>query len=502
MTEPVSARVDEDIYGQIKDRARENDESVSDIIRDLLELEFGNEEVPINIVGEYYSDLHSAWATEADPDMESTEVMNLGSESPIEGEGSRVPKEGSIIRQFATHTRDLVTQPNYKTPIQDAIFQDSATIHVAGHGSSLSVAHWLVYRLQREGVSATAAGAIETTNSPISADDVVIGISRSGQTDTLVELFNRAPRGATCIAVTRDESLPLSKAADHTVYVPSIDEEIEEYTMKSLFAQVLSLQEVVFDDLPGYSELVLWSAALEEFVDSQFDDSSSGYSIDKSSQFGQITEEMENQGDLALDPLIASTGSGQAYGHELQLKLTEFLHTNATKEHASLVRDRLVNTLYREKAYVLSILPRGDEADAKRYWRQYLLEGPDSVRDLFDNTVVPGEDVSYKLVAMGCENPDSQLVETIKQASVYGQRAYLSLEPDQSAFLRETNWGGDSDEPPVATELPEAFLDLYTFTAIYLFVFAALERRWRHDRQLRKSVIKRVYPHETRGENS
>lgn len=499
MTEPISARVDEDIYGQIKDRARENDESVSDVIRDLLELEFGNEDVPINIVGEYYSDLRSAWGTEADPDMEPAEIMDMGRDSPIEGEGSRVPKDGSIIRRFATHTQELVTSPNYKATIQDAIFQDSATVRVAGHGSSLSVAHWLVSRLQREGVPATAAGAIETTNSPISDDDVVIGISRSGRTDVLVELFDQAPQGATYIAVTRDESLPLSKAADHTVYVPPIDEEVEEYATKSLLAQVLSLQEVVFDDLPGYSELVLWSAALEEFVDSQFDDSSSGYTIDKSSQFGQITEEMENQGDLALDPLITSTGSGQAYGHELQLKLTEFSHANAAREHATMVRDRLVNTLYREKAYLLSILPRDDEGDTKRYWRQYLLEGPDSVRDLLDNTTVPGADVSYKLVAMGYENPDSQLVETIKQASVYGERAYLSLEPDQSAFLRETNWGGDSDEPPAATELPEAFLDLYTFTAIYLFVFAALERRWRHDRQLRKSVIKRVYPSQNSG---
>lgn len=488
MTEPVvSARIDENIYERIRERAAENDESVTAILRNLLELEFGDEDVPVSIVGEFCADIRSAWATEADPNLEIERLGALGVESPVEGEAHRVPREGSVLRQFATETRQYVTETAYEQRIREAVLTDTGTVYVAGHGSSLSTAHWLVSRLRREGVPARAAGAVPTAAEPIRPTDVVIGISRSGRTDTLLELFDAVPDGTTRVALTR-KGRPLGNRADHIVYAPPITEAVEPYATKSLLGQVLTLQEVVFDDLPALSDLVAWSAALEAFVDAQFAPASdeAGYRIDADSQFGRIVEEMETRGDLASAPLVASAGSGHAYGHELHLKLTEFTHTNAAWEHVSLLRDRLVNTLFREQAYLLSVLPREEESTARDRWREYLLDGSDSVRDLLGDTTVPGGDVDYRLVVLGFDAGDSALADAIKHASTYGERAYLALDPTASPFA------------PDAPDLPEAFLDLATFTAVSLFSHAVLERRWRHDRQLRQTVIERVYdPEET-----
>lgn len=486
MSEPVvSARVDEDIYERIRERAAETDESVTAILRNLLEFEFGDEDVPVSIVGEFCADIRSAWATETDPDLDIERLGELGVESPVEGEAYRVPEEGSVLRQFATETRRYVTQTPYVERIREAVFTHTGVVYVAGHGSSLSTAHWLVSRLRREGVPARAAGAVPTAAEPIRPDDVVIGISRSGRTDTLLELFEAVPEGTTRVALTR-EGRPLGDRADHVVYAPPITEAVGPYASKSFLGQVLTLQEVVFDDLPSYSDLVAWSAALEAFVDAQFVSTGDevGYRIDADSQFGRIVEEMENRGDLASAPLVASTGSGHPYGHELHLKLTEFTHTNAAWEHVSLLRDRLVNTLFREQAYLLSVLPRESESTARDRWREYLLDGPDSVRDLLGDTTDPGGDVDYRLVVLGFDSGDSPLADAVKHASTYGERAYLALDPDTSPFA------------PDATDPPEAFLDLATFSAVYLFAHAVLERRWRHDRQLRRTMIERVYDSE------
>lgn len=497
MGKPVSARVDKKIYQRIEERAAETDgESVSDIVRELLQLEFGDEEVPVNIVGELYSDLHSAWATEVCSVSEYNPDTLPGAESPIDGEDYRVPADGSVLYRFIKDTYQYVSQSNYKEKIQEVFSPESGNVYIVGHGSSLSVAHWLEYRLSEMGQAAEAVGPVELPPSQIKPDDVVVGISQSGQTDTLRDLFDHLPAEITRVAVTQKDT-PLSHAADHTVYIPSVgeDENLTEYATKSLLGQVISLQEVVMDSLPEFSELVLWSAALEAYIDDQVSATDGadggGYRINYRSPYGQIVEEMQTQGDLASDPIVTSMGGGHAMGYELHLKLTELLHTNAAHEHVSLLRDRLVNTLFREKSYILSILPPAGEARARDQWSKYLLEGENSLVTLLKNDMVPGENVAYRLVVMGFDPPDTALPNSIQGTSVYGNRAYIHIDPPIDTYVpthRRENQTYSTDIP-----ISTAFGDLAIFTAMYLFTHAALDNRWQHDRHLRQTVIQRVY---------
>lgn len=487
MSKPaVSFRIDEDIHDRIQERARENGETKTEIVRSLLEMEFKDEDVPVNIVGEFHADITSTWATDTDDGLRRSSSNAIY--SPLDGETKhRAPLSDSVLRRFDEDIRHFTAGPNNSSTdipvtseLRRVLFEDAETVYVAAHGSSLSIARWLASRLRTKGIKARAAAAVRTANRPITADDAVVVVSRSGETDTLLTLADRVPEGTSRIAVTQ-AGTSLTNVTDYTVYVPEINEHVEEYASRSLLAQVLSVLEFIFDELPDYSTLVRWSVALDAFVSAQFQ--SDRERLREESSFAAVARTMENHGDLTADPILTGAGTDYTYGKEFQLKLTEFLHANATREHVSTLRDGLVNVLFREEAYLLTFLPPTWEEGARNEWRSHLLDGEESIRGLLEGTTTPGAAPELRLIVLGFDSPDAALPAAVQRESFYGEHGYIALDGPAFDVL------GVSD----SSEVPRAFLDLYAFTAVYTFVYAMLERRWRHDRDLQKTVINRVY---------
>jgi len=98
-------------------------------------------------------------------------------------------------------------------------------IFVTGQGRSGLVAQCLATRLTQMGLDVHIQG--EATCRKIEADDLLIAISCRGTTTTTVEFARISSRtGARIAAVTASDKSALAELADHTVLIPSDDENI------------------------------------------------------------------------------------------------------------------------------------------------------------------------------------------------------------------------------------------------------------------------------------
>jgi arabinose-5-phosphate isomerase len=99
----------------------------------------------------------------------------------------------------------------------------SGKVITSGAGTSGSVARRLAHLLSVSGTPAlflSAADSLHGSLGAVTADDVVIAISKGGSSEELNEFTRRAAvRGARIIALTAQPESELAKAADHLVVI-------------------------------------------------------------------------------------------------------------------------------------------------------------------------------------------------------------------------------------------------------------------------------------------
>ena len=113
---------------------------------------------------------------------------------------------------------DKLDKEAIKAMLQKTI--DSNRVFVMGAGRSGLVAKAFAMRLMQLGFSVYVVG--ETTTPAVLPSDVVIAISRSGETRTITDLGKAAKDiGSTLLTITSKKDSTLSKISDITLIIPS-----------------------------------------------------------------------------------------------------------------------------------------------------------------------------------------------------------------------------------------------------------------------------------------
>ncbi|OAQ54192.1 glucosamine--fructose-6-phosphate aminotransferase [Natrinema mahii] len=456
MSKVVQTRVESDLQNRIEEKADQRGETVSEFVRGILEN-----------------------AIEADDD--TTPGLKSRLRRDLDEIGATDDERG-VADAIREDTWDQLSRPAFRSEVRNAMLETAGVVYVAGQGSSRSVGHWLIGRLQNHGRQAIVNAAEPLLSAPIESDDVVVLVSQSGETDACLDLAEyAADRGATVVGVTAPES-SIADTSDLSVPLPSVTEHVSQYATKSLIAQVTTLQTVLFDEDPSLEQIEARLDALTAFVRDQFDDGE----LRDASQFKRAAAVLEEYNETALDPIVASAGTGHRYGIEAAQKFTEFLYTNPTHEHIGSVRDGALNLLFDESAYLFTILPPRDERTPTDPCAEHLFVGENAIINELLFKTNAGGSLTPRLVAIALDETDDDetdsTIEQIGHQSMYGEDGVILLSPETYV-----------DGAVSTDDLSRSTIDLFVYGSVFLFTYALLNQRWDTDRQLRRTIIKQTY---------
>lgn len=196
-----------------------------------------------------YPDLRLALASEiarsaAEGRLDRIVGIDIG---PDDSLGDIVAKVGALDSEAIADTVDQLDVSELADVVN--LVAESRRIELYGIGASGLVAVDLEQKLRRIGLSAAAStdGHAALTSAAVStADDVVIGISHSGQTLDVIEPIEQARlQGAATVAITNYPRSPLSRAADLVLTTAARESAFRSGAMSSRAAQ-LTVVDCVF----------------------------------------------------------------------------------------------------------------------------------------------------------------------------------------------------------------------------------------------------------------
>lgn len=437
MTKVVQTRVDEEVERRLREKAKADDTSLADFVRGVLENVGSIDEPEVTIREQFRTDLRNLVRTDGQ----------------------------ELVDAIQSDTWETISDPAWRTDVRETL-EDATGVYVVGHGSSHSVARWLAGKLDDR--TYVTVGTTDRISQSGSIDgSVLVAISRSGETTSIVEQVASLDDGVTTVALTRRGST-LDDLAEYTIPVPAIQESVEEYASRSLVAQVVSLQVALFDDESDLETLGEQLDAVDRFVDAQFE----GESLASGSPFKAAAEALEAEDDIRLAPIVSTVGRFYEWGYEAVLKHAEFLHANASVEDLGSIRDRLLNVLFSDDAYLLTMIPYREDESYRRC-AHHLFTSEYAIEDLLKFNIDPTPLRLFAFTFNDDETGDPQnfVERAVEERSLYGERAVVPLPSHDDSFVD----------------------DLVLFAAIYLLTYAILERRWHQDRHLRRTIIRRCY---------
>jgi 6-phospho-3-hexuloisomerase len=152
-----------------------------------------------------------------------------------------------VIEQVLSEILTCVDQVSPKSLIQaGALMEDASRIFVSGAGRSGLCMQALGMRLMHLGKNVHVVG--ETTTPSITAENLLIIASGSGQTASLLVIAEQAlRRGAKTLLFTTDPTSPIAELVNHQVIIPApslkmpevIHDQKSSQPMGSLFEQSL-----------------------------------------------------------------------------------------------------------------------------------------------------------------------------------------------------------------------------------------------------------------------
>ncbi|MFB6080811.1 MAG: glutamine--fructose-6-phosphate transaminase (isomerizing) [Haloferacaceae archaeon] len=245
-----------------------------------------------------------------------------------------IHEQPTALRQCLTGRVDELSG---RIALPDLSLDAPAAVHLVACGTSYHAALYGERRLRRAGVPATAHFAHEyaTVPPPLGREDLVVGITQSGETaDTLRALREAASRGATTLAMTNVVGSTAARECDHAVYIRA-GPEIGVAATKTFSSQLVALTlfvEAVFGadrdrdlvaalrELPAQVQEVLdvtdAPAVVEEYLDADgffFIGRGDGFpvALEGALKFKEITYEHAEgfaAGELKHGPLALVTG--------------------------------------------------------------------------------------------------------------------------------------------------------------------------------------------------
>lgn len=386
----------------------------------------------------------------------------------------------SIYQGILNITWDALVDGERRTRVRDALVNVDGTVYLTGQGSSLSVAHWLSHYLSSQGV----ATRVDTTElldvSVVGPSDTLVCISQSGETTNVVDAAEAAENAGDVLAVC-ESGTSLVRAADvHVPVVPiggpeedgSIDRHVEEYAVKSLYGKLTTLHTVL--DIGGsHSKSALQSrfADLSGWVRQQFSETGG---LADGSNFAKVASAIQEEkevpdirpsgddghGGAQIAPIVASLGAGHAYGYEAALKLTELLHVNAAHEDVGSIKDRLLNVLYQQRGYVLTVIPPSESQAVKERRLGYLDGYSHSINQMLSNERRFPRPFPLVMIAFG---ELSEEESNLSSKGIWGRAGTVQVSPELS------------DNVDSISSAPLPTQDLFVYAAIHLYVFALLE---------------------------
>ncbi len=440
--EILQARVSKRVKRQVDEIAQQKNKKTSEYVRSVIKANLTDDSASVNIPKLFEDDLRSI----------------------ARDTGERT----GVYEAIEAQVWETIADDAFRQEVRRPVFDADGTVTIAGQGSSTSVGYWLADRLRDRGIRSQVRSGVEATGMHSSADDTILAISRSGKTDSILDLCSNQP--ATVVAVTDPDS-PLAERADHVVPLPSVEERIDIYATKSLVAQLAVLQVVFLDDYVDLQRFQARFRALDEFVEGQFKQGDDAAGLSGQSDILAAIEELQRHNDLQSDPIFGALGSQRGLGNEAQLKLTEFLHVHAEATNLQNIVHRLVNVLHGGSSYLVTAIPQQGSA-TYREWNDVLFGDETSVWN-----VLQSADFDQKVPLIAFTLNGGPAEQAVRERSLYGRDGLVRLD----AYAVE----------------PEA-RDLILFVAIQLFAYGALCKLWLQDPALQSRVIQSIYnPAET-----
>lgn len=477
--EVVQTRVSKKIKGELKDRAEDKDTTVAEEIRTILGGVFGT-----------------------DDDTDTAARDNLLHD--LATINTTTAEQDSLATILETHWGQLL---NVRTTIRPTIRNTDGTVYIAGQGTSYAIGDWLAARLQERSLDVVTHPAEDVPLSALDTDDTLILITRSGDTQSITALADRAQAtGATLVAVSTKKFLPFdtSDAETEELYwleLPDAQdfEQTEVYTTRHAFFTMAVLYAVVLADDPsldavqnvfGYVDEVIHNqlAPLSELEDDEaaavkrrmsvIELDGDDYYLNDDSPFVQAVDALDDDNSLAADPILAGLGPFNALGWFGVQSHSEFLLTTAAHIDIGSIQNRLFNVLYHGEAYLVATLPL-EETDRYDRALNYLFSGQTSVASLLR---YPRESRSFRVLAFTFNDLESRIENELQLVGLYGEDGLIPL-PDPEAVI-------DGLDPEEDDELAAFGRDLLLAAAHYFLVYAILERRWEQDHRLREEVTR------------
>ena len=224
------------------------------------------------------------------------------------------------------------------------------------------------------------------------------------------------------------------------------------------------VQAALFDYTPDLDTVKSRFEALDAFVDEHLP-SERSMGLRRGSQIVEAIDALADSSDLRSTPIFAHTSQQSGVGAEMSLKFSEFAHVSANTIHVGDIRDRALNLLKHDKAYLIGIVP---DLEDPRSWADVVYRDNKSINEQFGDGT---NESQLPLIAFSFGRPD--IDNGIRSASKYGRQGLISIETYAPTWK---------------------FRSLIQFAGVQLFAFGVLSELWGDpDSRLDSHVIEDVY---------
>lgn len=436
----VQTRVGDDVYDFLSQRANARGVSMSEYLRELL------------------TDVTDA-RRGADGTIKQRllgDIVNIGEE------------DGGLM---TTIDRDWAAFCNSdgRARLRTLLLNEADRVYLVGQGSSLAAAKWLAARLRDRGVHASATSAQRVPQQLVGENDVVVCISRSGRTVNLIRLC-KTVEGTVATVTAVGSDLYENDNVDVQVPLPTLEERLDHYSKQNFVSQLLVLQELLTAEPATVTTIRDRLAVIRSFIQDHTEHDEGGVSLRSDSAFHQTAAKLNHEDDIDLDLIATGTGRYTSHCHEFVQKYPELLYKNAVYEDPGSIRDRLLNLLYTEQALLCSIIPRNAENSSGDYqmMANHLFQNRQSVDNLLKFNPEPKP---LRLLCLTFNEASGSYEQVCTSRSLYGDDSVIVLPHHDEPFIN----------------------DLILYVAIYLLVYAILDRKWEQHPRVRQAIIRRVF---------
>lgn len=434
----AQTKISQEKYNQLKKAAdKDGAESISEFLRRLIYDAIGHQED--NIKKDLARDIATmsrGWAEY------STDYEGLGTILHNNWE--------YIFTGETNHIREKVEEAN--------------EVHVIGQGTSYTLANYLANQLRNKGIKAQGYKAEEMLFNIVDYSGVLIAISRSGETESVFEVSDKAAAEGMYVIANTSKNSSLSDKADKIIPVPSIEEATKAYTTKAACIQMLVLQEIFLEGDVSQKNAMDRVGNIEDFLAKHFDtkepeESGTNFRLSSDSPFRTVSKELIEKQDLRLNPIFATMGRYYPLAFEFAHKMSEYLHRFSDRDSLDHIRDHYMNILFNESGYLVLLVPPEDSQEYKRC-RAYISGHNSSIDSLLKESKHPKP---LRLISITM-NENGRFEDIWKNRSQY-DNPLIALE----SFDRLSN-------------------DLIMFISSFLFTYAILSESWGSDPHIRHNV--------------